>query len=68
MKLVGAAATRAAGARLAAVVRGGDAIALSIGDLGAGKNPRWSAGWWRRSVAATRPARRSRSCTSTRGS
>lgn len=36
MKLVDAAATRAAGAALAALVRGGDAIAL-VGDLGAGK-------------------------------
>lgn len=36
MILVDAAATERAGARLAAVVRGGDAIAL-IGDLGAGK-------------------------------
>jgi tRNA threonylcarbamoyl adenosine modification protein YjeE len=36
MKLVDAAATRAAGGRLAAALRGGDAIAL-LGDLGAGK-------------------------------
>ncbi|HEX4423374.1 MAG TPA: tRNA (adenosine(37)-N6)-threonylcarbamoyltransferase complex ATPase subunit type 1 TsaE [Kofleriaceae bacterium] len=36
MKLDGADATRAVGARLAARVRGGDAIAL-VGDLGAGK-------------------------------
>jgi tRNA threonylcarbamoyladenosine biosynthesis protein TsaE len=36
MRLADAAATAAAGARLAALVRGGDAIAL-IGDLGAGK-------------------------------
>jgi tRNA threonylcarbamoyladenosine biosynthesis protein TsaE len=34
--LAGEAATRAAGAALAAVLRGGDAIAL-VGDLGAGK-------------------------------
>ena len=36
MKLADAEATRAIGARLAAAVQGGDAIAL-IGDLGAGK-------------------------------
>jgi tRNA threonylcarbamoyladenosine biosynthesis protein TsaE len=36
MKLPDAAATRAAGGRLAAGLRGGDAIAL-VGDLGAGK-------------------------------
>jgi tRNA threonylcarbamoyladenosine biosynthesis protein TsaE len=36
MMLADATATRDAGARLAAIVRGGDAIAL-IGDLGAGK-------------------------------
>nr|HEX4318535.1 tRNA (adenosine(37)-N6)-threonylcarbamoyltransferase complex ATPase subunit type 1 TsaE [Kofleriaceae bacterium] len=36
MKLADAEATRAAGVRLAAALRGGDAIAL-IGDLGAGK-------------------------------
>jgi tRNA threonylcarbamoyladenosine biosynthesis protein TsaE len=36
VRLADPAATRAAGARLAALVRGGDAIAL-IGDLGAGK-------------------------------
>lgn len=36
MKLADAEATRAAGARLAGLLRGGDAIAL-VGDLGAGK-------------------------------
>ncbi|MFT3698393.1 MAG: tRNA (adenosine(37)-N6)-threonylcarbamoyltransferase complex ATPase subunit type 1 TsaE [Kofleriaceae bacterium] len=36
MKLADAAATRAAGERLAGLIRGGDAIAL-VGELGAGK-------------------------------